>query len=82
MAPPPERDPFVLSVTETLNEILQEQLPQLWAPQNRPAKFFENGVNWISVSVKAGLVEVSLSVGGKAAPPAAGQASQKIGLSE
>ena len=75
MAPPPDREPFALSVTETLNEILQEQLPQLWATQGRP-KFFENGVNWISVSVKAGLVEVSLSVGGEEAPPAAGQASQ------
>jgi hypothetical protein len=76
MAPPSEREPFVLSVTETLEEILQKQLPQLWASQNRPDQFFENGVNWISVSVKAGLVEVSLSVGGKEAPPAAGRASQ------
>jgi hypothetical protein len=60
----------ISSLTKTLNQVLEEQLPKLWAARGKPPVFFEDGINWISVSVKAGLAEVTVSVGGRAAPPA------------
>lgn len=68
MATRTNRERSILSVTETLSDVLQNQLPKLWSTRDRPPDFFKDGINWISVSVKAGLVEVSLSVGGKEAP--------------
>jgi hypothetical protein len=65
-------EPSVLAVTDTLRNLITQELPEVWAAQNqKPPKFFQNGIEYLSVSVKVGVVEVSLSVAGPNPHPSA-----------
>lgn len=57
-------------VSSALSELFDKHLPELWAQQAAAGapKFFQSGIEFISVSVKGGLVEVSLTVAGKDSP--------------
>jgi hypothetical protein len=83
---PPAKPPSgsAAAVSSTLDELFNKHLPSLWAQSTTGApKFFQSGIELISVSVKAGPVDVSLTVAGKDAktlqfPTLPGEASQAV----
>ncbi len=57
-------------VRETLRELFSDRLPELWAQQAKGGAppLFQSGIEFISVTVKSTLVEVSLTIAGKDSP--------------
>ena len=84
---PPAKPPSgsAAAVSSTLDELFNTYLPSLWAQSTTGMpKLFQSGIELISVSVKAGPVDVSLTVAGKDAPKTLqfpslpGEASQAV----
>ena len=56
-------------INDAITEVVETHLPELWAQKAKGAPpHFQSGIELISVSVKWGLGEISVTVAGKDAP--------------
>jgi len=56
-------------MNDAITEVFNTHLPQLWAQKAKGGPpLFQSGIDFISVSVKWGLGEISLAVAGKDSP--------------
>ncbi len=57
-------------LSNALGDLVNKHLPNLWKQQSTAGapKLFQSGIEFISVSVKGGVIEVSLTVAGKDSP--------------
>ena len=69
MPPPKPASLSAAGVNDAITEVFNTHLPELWAQKAKGAPpLFQSGIEFISVSVKWGLGEISVTVAGKDSP--------------